>query len=160
MQDFIAVVQRVSICHSIFSFFCVLSPPESPLLLFQQLRFCETVVRTLEELPCTSVHVLDVCVPCENSGQRIPLPGPMQRQLVLFHFHLLACFQPALAVSVHRCWVVCVGVRAVERFAHFLAPLVETLALGGVAMQLALSSYARASGVYKGREVLLAIVLL
>ena len=40
---------------------------------------CETVVRTLEELPCTSVHVLDVRVPCENSGQRIPLPGPMQR---------------------------------------------------------------------------------
>ena len=70
--------QTMAHLHSLYSFSVLFFFPPSS--FYSTALPCETVVRTLEELPCTSVHVLDVRVPCENSGQRIPLPGPMQRQ--------------------------------------------------------------------------------
>ena len=132
MQSYMAVALRVSICQWMqcntalyFRFSCS--------FFFLSIFFsssalpCETVVRTLEELPCTSVHVLDVRLPCENSGQRIPLPGSMQRQhrkmmggsrfYILFTFACIffACFNLLRLCQYTREAVVCSDVRVIEQ---------------------------------------------
>ena len=122
MQDLIAVALRVSICQlmqcnvSSFSFFLRVLSLFSLFLLDR--ASCIRVVPHLEELPCTSICMLDVHTQqCENSaGQRIPLPGPMQKHHLLngrdpyYCLHLSRVLSPASVVPVymetgcmHRC---------------------------------------------------------
>ena len=87
-QNFMAVAQHVSICQLLQCntalYFSLVFSQIFPfpvlsffhLLFFSQPRFLKRVVCTLEELPCTSIHMSDVHAQCESSGQRILLPGP------------------------------------------------------------------------------------
>ena len=88
---------------------------------------CETVVRTLEELPCTSVHVLDVRVMCHVrtagnasrclvrcKGHHRKMMGGSLCSISVFCSHLLACFHYLRVCRYTDDAVVCPDVHMIE----------------------------------------------